>query len=190
MGQQKQAAPGITLRGGLGVSLDFAVDGAARLYFQAPPHLHRVPDGIATSAAADQIRKFYGDDWIGCLILADGKGVFRPSRAGLGQPDRLLQALMAGVAIALNRHQARDGHWIVLLNLKEEEISAIWRDRDGDLQATLDFPAPAEIASWTDIDFGRLAAAALDEKDARQRTLEVKPDQQFRAALGEKAPTH
>lgn len=168
----------------------FGGDGAARIHFRCAPGLHRVPEGIVTASVADQLDKHVGARWIACLITDTGHGVIRGHAPGAPHPDRLLQSLLTGIAIALNRHEARDGHWVTALNLDEHEVVAVWRDRDGDAHVVYEIGEPAKIASWTEIDFAAQAAAALDELKKRHRDLDKDRLPSIKRALGEKPAAH
>jgi hypothetical protein len=173
-----------------GVVTEFAPDGSARVHFRAPAGLHRVPDGVAVASVAAQLFQHVGRDWLACLITTDGKGVIRPSRPGLGTPDEHLQALLVGTAIALNKHEARDGHWVVGFDLEEHGVFGMWRDSDGDSHVLIEFGEPAEIADWTDLDFGAQACAALDTMAEQHRKVDATASQQVRLALGQKPTRH
>jgi hypothetical protein len=168
----------------------YGPDGAEVIHFKVAPGLHRVPDGIATAALAGQLTQNVGPAWFCCLILAGGHAVIRPSGPGIGTPDKPLQALLTGIAIALNSHEARDGHWVTALDMQEHEVVAAWRDRDGDMHLTIAFGEPTAILAWTDIEFAAQAAAALDEWQSRVRDVDVLQRQMVRAALGEKPAVH
>ena len=173
-----------------GVVTEFAPDGSARIHFRCPAGLHRVPDGVATASVAAQLFQHVGPDWLACLITSGGHGVIRPSRAGLGTPEPRLQALLTGIAIGLNQHEARDGHWVVGLDLKEHGVFAMWRDHDGDSHALIEFGEPAEIADWTVLDFAAHAASALDTVKEQHRKVDATASQQVRLALGQKPTRH
>lgn len=173
-----------------GVVTEFASDGAARIHFRVAPGLHRVPDGIVTAALEAQLMQHIGAAWIACVITDTGHGVIRPSAPGVGTLDKPMQALLTGIAIALNKHEARDGHWVVVLNVAEHEIAAMWRDGDGDCHAVIEFGEPLMVRSWTDTDFGAHAAAALDAVKAQHAKVEASKKQQIRMALGEKPTRH
>ena len=173
-----------------GVVTEFAADGAARIHFKVAPGLHRVPDGIATAAVGHQLRVHIGHNWIACLILSSGHAIIRPSGPGAGTPDRQMQALLSGIAIALNHHEARDGHWVVFLNLDEHEIGAIWRDQGGDAAVAYELGEPAKLLSWSATDFAAHADKALDTWKERTREIGLRQNQMIRRALGEKPPVH
>lgn len=168
----------------------FGPDGAARIEFRCAPGLHRVPDGIVQAAVADQLTKHIGRNWIACLITSLGHGVIRGSAAGVGTPDRNIQSLLTGIAIALNKHESREGHWVVAMNLDEHEVAAIWRDQDGDVHLAIDFGEPVKIGAWTEIDFAAQASAALDELKKRHRDLDKAKLPEIRRALGEEPALH
>ena len=184
----RQGRPeGLTPAGG--PELQLASDGTARIHFQASPNLHRVPDKGATASVAAQLNPHLGPECVACLIQREGQGVIRGSGPGM-IPDKKLQATLAGVAMALNKHEARDGHWVVALGLREHTVCGMWRDADGDCHALVEFGEPAEIADWTDVDFGAQACAALDATFEQQRRVDVQPSQQIRLALGQKPTRH
>jgi len=164
---------------------EFAPDGSARIHFRCAPGLHRVPDGIATASVADQLRTHVGPRWIACLITSSGHGVIRPSQPNMGVIGTITQALLAGITIALNYHAARAGQWVVAHNLDENEVTALWRDQDGDAQLTTTFGDPDTIAKWTDVDFATLAVTALDHTEETHRALEKDRQPTIRRALGE-----
>lgn len=168
----------------------FGPDGAARIHFKVAAGLHRVPDGVATAALEHQLLVHIGTQWIACVILASGHGVIRPSGPAVGTPDKEVQALLTGIAIALNSREARDGHWIVVLNLDEHEIAGLWRDGDGDAHVVIEFGEPAKVLGWSEIDFAAQAATALDTMAERHRQVDVLARQKVRAALGEKPVRH
>ena len=169
---------------------EFGPDGAARIHFRCAPGLHRVPDGIVQASVADQLTKHIARRWLACLITSTGHGVIRGHGPGAGTPDRLLQAQLVGIAIALNKHECREGHWVVALNLVEHEICAMWRDQDGDVHIVSEPGEPAVIASWTELDFAAQAATALDELKKRHRDLDKAKLPQLRRALGEEPALH
>jgi hypothetical protein len=181
MGQRQLGIPSLG-----GVVTEFAPDGSARIHFRVPPNLHRVPDGVATAAVAAQLFQHIGPEWLACLITSGGHGVIRPSGSGLGIPDEAIQALLTGIAIALNHHAAEGGHWVVGLDLKEHEVFGMWRDADGDSHVVLGFGEPMKIASWTDLDFAALADGALRTMREQHAKVDATPAQQVRLALGEK----
>jgi hypothetical protein len=173
-----------------GVVTEFAPDGTARIHFRCPPVLHRVPDGVLTASLADQMFAKIGAQWIVCLITSGGHGVIRPSGPGVPQPDKALQALLTGMAIALNKHEARGGHWVTGLKVDDHDTFAAWRDGDGDIHAVVFFGEPAAIAGWSSTDFGAHACQALDTVTDARKALELKPQHQIRLALGQKPTRH
>jgi hypothetical protein len=185
MGPRKLGIPSLG-----GVVTEFASDGTARIHFRCAPNLHRVPDGVLMAALPDQLFAKVGAEWIACLITNGGHGVIRPSGPGVPQPDKQLQSLLVGMAIALNRHEARGGHWVTGLKTDDHDAFGIWRDGDGDIHAVVFFGEPATIAAWSDTDFGAHACEALNTVAEARKALELKPQHQIRLALGQKPTRH
>ncbi len=158
-------------------------DGAARMYFKAPPGMHRVPDEAIGASLAFQLDSHVGTDWLAAVILADGRGVMRTSHSAVAWPGKDTLALVTGIAIAINQREAREGHWVVGFDAKERDLFALWRDNDGDAHAFWSIGEPATVLDWTEINFAAQAAAALDETKRRQRDVGVTNRQMRRRAL-------
>lgn len=166
-----------------------AGDGALRREMHAGRRLHRVPDGVVIASLRDQLTREVGTTgWYAVVFFSDGRGVARGAHPGVPEPDITTLQLMAGIAIAINRHEARDGHWVVALNDREGEIVALWRDGDGDAQLAWEIGAPASLIDWTEIHLAAQAAQAIDTWKEQHARVDVRPSQKRRFALERRRP--
>jgi hypothetical protein len=170
-----------------GSAIAFGGDGAAMLHFRTMPGLHRVSDYVATASLAQQINGLLPGPWTAALILSSGHGAMRPRAPGQAMADRWVQALLVGAAIALNKHESQDGHWVTIYDHAEEVIRAIWRDADGDIQTEWEAGSPMSLQDWKDTDFGANAHAILQEVKNRLAEVDASPDEVVKRALTQRA---
>lgn len=154
-----------------------------------PFSLHKVPDGVVTAGLSDDLDDNYGVRWWIVLALSDGR-IISFGRDNWGQvPDAINVKRIKDLAVELNRDHHFDGHWVVGYNFTDNEVFALWRDKDGDSQF--------------DYSMDRLTGHALDSRLYPQidncvkahktwrewvfKDMETRPQDTFKRALGEKS---
>lgn len=165
-------------------------DGVARRFFRVPAGLHRVGDEACIASLAYQLDTLVSKAWVAAVILSDGTGSMRTANVAVRWPSRGVQSQLVGIAIALNGHEAQDGHWVVALNTAENELVALWRDRDGDVQAVWEIGDPNTVADWTDLDFAAQAHAALATMREQHAKVDVRPHETTPRALRRDRVSH
>jgi hypothetical protein len=163
---------------------------------------HRLADPLLAAQLHTMIlEESDGTPWWALILRQDGQlhkaadpRICRTdNQDGVIPPGGDKQRFARDLVVELNRRAAYDGAWVVFWCEGADHwarLAYLWKDRDGDKQVLCD----------TDDVWPRVRAAGVDkwveDGDAAVRkwhlvfnkALAVHPDQQFRKALGQRAP--
>lgn len=154
--------------------------------FYTPTRTHRIADSVVMASLRDDLDEFAGRGWYACLLLGSGHGIMRGAADWGRKPNVARRDLMREICVALNRQEHRGGHWVVAWNTGDDEMVVLWRDKDGDLQFTVDFDdaweemrrAPVDlqvqrcVEAWIEWDHRVHERVEVREENTRKRALE------------------
>lgn len=156
-----------------------------------PMRTHQVSDQCAMASLREDLHGICGRDWYAFVMLSSGHLLERGNADWGLRPDETKRDIMRRLAIRLNSEIANGGHWVVAWNMGENELSAIYRDRDGDMQFSIDFdeawdkPAEGYIAR-----FVQRCQEAFDQWFLIVfKEVDVRPEETIKRALGESSQT-
>lgn len=153
--------------------------------------MHKLDDNLLVSAALTHRLRTESEQEAAWVVLQRGNGgyVYRSSQ---GFTPMVFQMIFAKELVSqLNRHVGEGGAWVVGWTHGGDRLMMIWLDGDGDARFVVenDEDTPQRIVA-TGIDrWCQDAAEAHARWREMQRALDVQPDQQYKAAMGEPAPS-
>ena len=152
-------------------------------------YLHNVPNDIAMAAVRDQLDSQFPQGWWACVLLSDGRGTLCPDGKTRNSPGLAQQDRIVSVCLMLNKDLHHDGHWIGAWS--NHRFSILFRDRDGDLQFTIEFDEPWErLTRWTDQEFVDRAETGYVTYADQISRVNLKPEHLFKQAQGELPTRH
>lgn len=135
-----------------------------------------------------------GAPWVCWVLHADHKLSVKESPQVAGQPapvrpDAERREGARRLVIRLNREWHLGGAWLVTW-FGVEQLVAFWKDEDGDVQVSAAFAdAWPRMRKWPIERFLDSCAAAWQQQEDNRRLLDVRPQETYRMALGEAAPS-
>ena len=138
---------------------------------------HRVPDFVAVHGLDRHLGGLYGADWYAVFLKMLGDAVFAGQRPDTPAPDNDVQEKMLDISRKLNREVHHTGHWLVVWH-RMGRLCLVWRDSDGGLQFTVEFPEPwISVARFTVDEIAVRAEMGWAEWARRMQIVDVKPEQ-------------
>ncbi len=154
------------------------------------PRFHRVPDLTVTHRLAEHLTDQAGAEWFALVLFGDGRWVARGSQDWI-KPLPATLDLMQRAAVAINAQAADDGHWVIAMLPRAQEMVALWRDADGDVHVVVEYDHKiAQLHGWTGDQLAGQAAAALNLYRLQAAKVDAAPGQMIRRALGESPTQH
>lgn len=161
--------------------------------FQHIGKTHRVDDRCVLAGLPEDLVVTAGPHWYACVLGASGKGFMRGRQMFGAKPAAHECELLRTLCIRLNGEMPNDGHWVTVWNPAVDELVALYRDKDGDLQFTVDLAEREGTPTTANIDtYLQRCAEAFDQwflltrKHAEMRPVE---GETFKRALGQAAPS-
>lgn len=160
---------------------------------------HALPDRMLSAALVAQLEaEAMGDAWMAIVLRQDGKFHYKASPGAETWDDPDLEEkldFMRRLVRALNRDATElGGAWVVALTAKARKFVWIWKDPDGDKNIVLYDDEPwsrikrenchVDLMHWIDDAVAAMRKWAL----IHGRLLRVRPEEQYRKALGERPP--
>lgn len=162
--------------------------GGSAQRFHVGKSLHPVATEVVFAGLREDCKDLLGPGWYACVLLSDGTGVMRGNSLRTPKPSKDVTDRLVDIGVMLNRELHHGGHWVTAW--AEEHIHMLWRDQDGDLQFTIEVDDPwMRVRLWPDTEFTDRAEVSMAQWKEHMRAAERKPDEVYRRALGEKAPS-
>lgn len=135
-----------------------------------------------------------GAPWVCWILSSDGRMHVKESPHITGElapvrPDAERREGARRLAIKLNRSENFGGAWLVAW-YGAESLDCFWKDADGDVNTSVQFTdAWARMRKWPVERFLDSCAQAWINQEDNRKLLDVRPQDTYRMALGEKAPS-
>ena len=152
--------------------------------------MHRVPDEWLLAKLGDELVSYCGLDWVACVIKANGEGAFIPAAPLSTRVTNARKHWLRRLVIGLNDRSGHHGVWVAAWCLNNC-WQALWFDRDGDLKLTMGDQQPWVRTRNEPIDahIEHGDEAIREVMEVERHALGVKPEQQIKAAQGQRLPT-